>query len=159
MKALYPGSFDPVTFGHLDIIKRAARLADELVVGVLKNSQKNPIFEIEERIEHLKYLTKDIGNITVSAFSGLTSDFFIEIEADCVIRGLRTNSDFESEFQMAMINHNLTDKFETVFLPTDSKNMYISSTVVKEVISYNGDISSMVPKYIKDILCKRFWKE
>lgn len=147
-KAIYPGSFDPTTFGHLDIISRSAKLADELVVGVLVNQAKAPMFTIEERVQMLEYLTKEYGNVTVVAFEGLLVDFARRENADRIIRGLRAVTDFEYELQMAQTNHILEDGIDTIFLTTRLEYSYLSSSIVKEVALLGGDISQFVPPYV-----------
>ena len=130
--AIYPGSFDPVTRGHLDIIKRAAKINDKLIVAVLINSAKDPLFTIEERVELLKECCKDIPNVTVESFDGLTVDFAKKKHASVMVRGLRAVTDFENEIQLAQTNHALMPGIETMFLATSIKWSYLSSTIVKE---------------------------
>ena len=149
-KAVYPGSFDPVTNGHLDIIMRGAKLADELVVAVLNNSAKKSLFTIDERVEMLKELTCHIPNIKVMSFSGLTVDFADSIGCDVILRGVRAVSDFEYELQLAQTNHEEREHIETVFLMTSLQYSYLSSTVVREFAAYGGDISKFVPDCIAD---------
>ena len=144
-KAIYPGSFDPVTFGHMDIITRSAKIVDELVVGVLNNSAKNSLFSLEERVSMIKEMTKDIPNVKVASFDGLLVDYMNEIGATIIIRGLRAVTDFEYELQIAQANHVQNEEIETIFLTTDLKYSYLSSTIVKEFASYGGDISKFVP--------------
>jgi len=157
IKAIYPGSFDPVTNGHLDIIKRAAKLTDKLVVAVLENpNKKNSLFTVEERIEHLKLVTKDIENVEIHSFSGLLIDFAKKENAQIVIRGLRAVTDFENEFQMALTNRSLYPAVETMFIPTSVEYLYLSSSTVKEVAMFGGDIGTMVPCEIKDTVIERF---
>ncbi|MCD8232409.1 MAG: pantetheine-phosphate adenylyltransferase [Clostridiales bacterium] len=147
-KAIYPGSFDPPTFGHLDIIERSARMVDELNVAVLKNNAKNPLFSAEERVSMIKELTSHLLNVTVSAFDGLTADYAAGTGANIVVRGLRAVTDFEYELQIAQTNHAINDNIDTIFLTTNLKYSYLSSTIVKEVASYGGDISKFVPEQI-----------
>lgn len=144
-RAVYPGSFDPVTLGHLDIICRSAKLVDELIVGVLQNNKKNPLFSIEERVKILKEVTKDIGNVRVESFSGLSIDFVKKCEAQFIVRGLRAITDFEYELQMAQTNRILSPGVDTIFLTTNLEYAYLSSSTVKEVAYYGGDISKFVP--------------
>ena len=146
--ALYPGSFDPVTFGHLDIIHRSAGVFDELVVGVLNNRQKNALFSINERVNMIKDLTKDIPNLRVESFDGLMVDYAREIHATAVIRGLRAVTDFEYELHIAQSNKIQYPELETIFLTTDIHYSYLSSTIVREFASYGGDISHFVPASI-----------
>lgn len=147
-RAVYPGSFDPVTLGHLDIIGRAARLVDELIVGVLVNSAKTPLFSVEERVSMLAEVTKDIPNVRVEAFSGLSVDFAKECSARMIVRGLRAITDFEYELQMAQTNRIMAEDIDTLFLTTNLKYAYLSSTTVKEVAFYGGDISHFVPETV-----------
>lgn len=143
--AVYPGSFDPVTNGHLDIIKRASKLYDKVIVGVLDNSNKNPIFTANERKEMIDLAIKDMDNVSCDAFSGLLVDFAKQNNASVIIKGLRTVADFEYEFQIALLNKALNPEYETVFMMTDSKFSYISSSVVKEVAKYQGELEDFVP--------------
>ena len=147
-RAVYPGSFDPVTLGHLDIIGRAARLVDELIVGVLVNSAKTPLFSVEERVSMLAEVTKDIPNVRVEAFYGLYVDFAKECSARMIVRGLRAITDFEYELQMAQTNRIMAEDIDTLFLTTNLKYAYLSSTTVKEVAFYGGDISHFVPEQV-----------
>lgn len=140
-----PGSFDPVTLGHLDIIERGSRIVDKLVVGVLENSTKQPMFTVEQRIDLLKEATKHLPNVQVLPFSGLLVDFLREQQATEVIRGLRAVSDFEYELQLAQANRSLYPQMETVFLATNVSYSYISSTIVKDVLKHGGDVSHFVP--------------
>ncbi len=142
--AIYPGSFDPVTRGHLDVIRRASRVVDKLIIGVLKNSSKVSWFSAQERIELIKKVTTDIPNVEVMAFDGLTVDFCREQGASFIIRGLRAITDFEYELQLAQINHKLNAEVDTIFFTTSVEYSYVSSSIVKEVAMYNGDISSFV---------------
>lgn len=150
IRAIYPGSFDPVTFGHLDIIKRSAKLADELIVGVLNNNAKSPLFSVEERVKILEGVIKDLPNVRVVPFEGLLVDFAKKMDATMIVRGLRAITDFEYELQMAQTNQKLSYDLETVFLTTSLQYSYLSSTIVKEVASYGGDISQFVPETIID---------
>ena len=144
-KAIYPGSFDPVTNGHVDMIERASKIVDELVVGVLNNSAKNSLFSLDERVSMLKEITKDMPNVTVASFDGLLVDFMEKIDATIIVRGLRAVTDFEYELQIAQSNHRVNPKIDTVFLTTNVKYSYLSSTIVKVYASYGGDISHFVP--------------
>ncbi len=155
-KAVYPGSFDPITFGHLDIIKRSAKMVDELVVGVLHNSAKNSLFSLEERVNMIKEMTKDIPNVKVESFDGLLVDYMRRIGANIIIRGLRAVTDFEYELQLAQINHVQNEEIETLFLITNLKYSYLSSTIVKEIASYGGDISKFVPKQLMDCIYEKY---
>lgn len=147
--AIYPGSFDPPTNGHLDIIKRATNLVDNLIVAVLNNPSKNPMFSTEEKIEMLEELTKDMENITVVSFSGLLVDFCEEMHCNIVLRGLRAMTDFEYEFQIALTNRTLNKNIETLFIPTDVLNVWLSSSIVKEIARFGGKYEEMVPKFVK----------
>ena len=149
LRAIYPGSFDPVTYGHLDIIERSSKLVDELIVGVLNNNAKTPLFSVEERVKMLEEVTKDIENVKVVPFEGLLIDFAEKMDAGMVVRGLRAITDFENELKMAQTNHKLSPKVETVFLTTSLEYAYLSSTVVKEVAAFGGDISQFVPGIVE----------
>ena len=149
-RAIYPGSFDPLTFGHLDIIERSSRLVDELVVAVLINSAKNSLFSINERVSMIKEAICDIPNVSVESFDGLTVDFAQEREANMIVRGLRAVTDFEYELQIAQTNHIMNTEVDTIFLTTSLQYSYLSSTIVKEVASYGGDISKFVPAFIAE---------
>ena len=155
MRAIYPRSFDPVTLGHLDIIERSARLVDELIVGVLINHAKSPLFTVDERVQMLQEVTKEIGNVRVEAFSGLSVDFLKRCDAKIMIRGLRAITDFEYELQMAQTNRVLAPDIDTLFLTTNLEYAYLSSTTVKEVAVYGGDISHFVPEIVVDRVNKR----
>ena len=144
-RAVYPGSFDPVTKGHLDIIERAATIVDELVVGVLNNNVKTPLFSVEERVNMLIDVTRHIPNVRVEAFSGLSVEFVKKCNASFIVRGLRAVTDFEYELQMAQTNRSIDREVDTLFLTTALNYAYISSTILKEVASYGGDISGFVP--------------
>lgn len=145
-RAVYPGSFDPITFGHLDIIERSAKIVDELIVGVLNNSAKNSLFSIDERVKMIESKTKHLPNVKVVSFNGLLVDFMEQIEATIIIRGLRAVTDFEYELQIAQGNHVQKPNIETVFLTSSLQYSYLSSTIVKEFASYGGDISKFVPE-------------
>ena len=153
--AVYPGSFDPVTKGHLDIIKRAARMFDKLIVGVLINSAKTPLFTIEERVELLRECCKDIPNVEVQSFEGLTVNFAKANHATVMVRGLRAVTDFENEIQLAQTNHALLPGIETVFLATSIKWRYLSSTVVREAAHYGHDVSKFVTPNVEAALLKK----
>ena len=155
-KAIYPGSFDPITFGHLDIIERSSKIVDELVIGVLNNSAKNSLFSLEERVSMIEEMTKDLPNVTVSSFNGLLVDYMREIGATINIRGLRAVTDFEYEVQIAQTNHVQNPDMETIFLTTNLKYSYLSSTIVKEFASYGGDISKFVPEPIIEKIYKKY---
>ena len=147
-RAIYPGSFDPATYGHLDIIKRAAALFDEVIVGVLNNSVKSPMFSVEERVNILENITGDIPNVKIQSFGGLSVNFAKSCEAKVIIRGLRAITDFEYELQMAQTNRILSTDVDTMFLTTSLQYAYLSSTTVKEAASFGADISKFVPEYV-----------
>ena len=153
--AICPGSFDPVTMGHLDIISRASGLFDKVIVAVLCNMDKNPSFSVQERIELLKEVTARYPNVEVDSFSGLLVDYAKEKGAVAVVKGLRAVSDFEYEFQMSMINKKLYPQLETVYLNTSQDYMYLSSSVVKQIASFGGDIDMFVPATIRDKIVDR----
>ena len=152
LKGIYPGSFDPVTYGHLDVIERSSKLVDELIVGVLNNKAKSPLFSAEERVRMLNEVTKDMPNVMVVPFEGLLVDFARKMDAGLVIRGLRAITDFEYELQMAQTNHKRQPDVETVFLTTSLDYSYLSSTTVKEVAAFGGDISQFVPGIVADLI-------
>ena len=154
-KAVYPGSFDPVTYGHLDIISRAARSFDQVVVGVMSNSKKTPLFSKEERVNILEKVTEDLPNVSVRAFDGFSVDLARECGASVIVRGLRAITDFEYELQMAQINRILAHDVDTVFLTTSLEYAYLSSSSVKEVASLNGDISKFVPELVAKAVCRK----
>ena len=154
-RAVYPGSFDPVTLGHLDIIERSASLVDELIVGVLVNHSKTPLFSLQERVNMLMSLTRNIPNVRVESFSGLSVDFVKECGARFIVRGLRAVTDFEYELQMAQTNRIMAPGIDTIFLTTSLEYAYLSSTIVKEVAAYNGDISRFVPPELISIIQER----
>ena len=153
--AICPGSFDPVTVGHLDIIKRASKLFDHVIVAVLVNLEKKPWFTIDERTDFLRKATADIDNVEIMSFSGLLADFAAEKKASAIVKGLRAVSDFEYEFQMALTNRKLDSNLETVFLTTSADNMYLSSSIVKQVGLLGGDISPFVPRCVHDEILLR----
>ena len=155
-RAIYPGSFDPVTYGHLDIIRRAAEIFEELTVSVLNNTQKTPLFSVEERVTILKEATKDIPNVKVESFSGLLVDY-AKAKDVVVIRGLRAITDFEYELQNAQTNALLSKgALDTVFLTTKLEYAYLSSSTVKEIASFHGDISMSVPDFVAERVYKKF---
>ena len=156
--AIYPGSFDPVTYGHIDIIKRAADIFDSLTVSVLNNKVKTPLFSVEERVNILKEVTKDIPNVSVDFYEGLLVDYCVENNAGVIIRGLRAITDFEYELQLAQTNRKLGESVDTVFLTTSLEYAYLSSSTVKEVASFGGDISKFVPDEIAKMVYARYGK-
>ena len=153
--AVYPGSFDPITKGHLDIIKRGSKLFDKLIVAVLNNSQKKCMFTFEERVEMLKEITSEMENVEIDAFSGLLIDYCKKKRVNAIVRGLRAISDFEYELQMAQMNRQLNSETETIFLTTSTKYSFLSSTLVKEVAGLKGDISEFVPSIVLRELNKK----
>lgn len=154
--AVCPGSFDPVTYGHLDIIKRGANVFDEVHVCVLNNSSKNPLFTVEERCELLRQVTADIPNVKVESFKGLLVDYAKEKKANVILRGLRAVSDFEYEMQITSMNRILEENIETFFMMTNNQYSFLSSSIVKEVAKYGGDISELVPKAVQEALIEKF---
>ena len=158
LRAVYPGSFDPVTYGHLDIIRRSRSLADELIVGVLNNKAKTPLFSVEERVKMLEEMTKNMPGVKIVHFEGLLIDFAKEMSAGIVVRGLRAVTDFEDDLQMAQTNNKLSPELETVFLTTSLEYSYLSSTIVKEVAAFGGDISQFVPGTIERRIQEKIMK-
>ncbi len=152
MVVVYPGSFDPVTYGHLDIIKRCSNKFDKVIVTVLNNPSKKPMFTVEERMNILKNVTKDYENVEVDSFSGLLVEYLEKKHLSVIVKGLRAISDFEYEFQMALMNNLLDKNIETFFLMTSSKYSFLSSSLVKEVIKFGGDISQLVPQIVEDAI-------
>ncbi len=150
LRAIYPGSFDPVTNGHIDIIKRAAAISDELIVGVLQNKAKSPLFSVEERVIILREVTKNLKNVKIIPFEGLLIDFAAQMDAKVIVRGLRAITDFEYELQMSQTNRKLNADIETLFLTTSLEYSFLSSTTVKEVASFGGDISQFVPDFVAE---------
>ncbi len=156
-RAVYPGSFDPVTYGHLDVIKRASEVFDILVVSVLNNKVKTPLFSVEERVKILKEATKDIPNVQVDSFSGLLIDYAAEKDIHVAVRGLRAITDFEYELQIAQTNRKLSNgKLDTIFLTTSLEYAYLSSSSVKEIAYFDGDISQCVPDFVAELIYKKF---
>ena len=147
-RAIYPGSFDPLTFGHLDMIERSSKIVDELYVSVLRNSAKNPLFSTDERVSMIEEMTSHLPNVKVTAFDGLLVDYAGKIGANIIVRGLRAVTDFEYELQISQTNRIVNPDIDTIFLTTSLQYAYLSSTIVKEVASYNGDISKFVPEAI-----------
>ena len=145
VKALYPGTFDPPTNGHVDLILRGAKLFEHLTVGILNNPVKNPLFTVEERVEMLRESTSSLGNVSVATFDGLMVDFARKLGATAVLRGIRAISDYEHEFQMALMNRRLAPEIETVFLQPAGRYSFISSRMLKEVFSFGGDVTGLVP--------------
>lgn len=157
--AIYPGSFDPPTNGHLDLVKRASLLFDKVVVGVLKNSSKTPLFSVDERVNMFRRAVEDLENVEVCAFSGLTVDFAKQCGAKAIVRGLRAVTDYEYELQLAQTNRVLNHDIDSVFLTTSLEYAYLSSTIVKEVASYGQDITRFVPDCVAEAVLEKFRKQ
>jgi pantetheine-phosphate adenylyltransferase len=149
VKAIYPGSFDPLTNGHLDLIERGSKIFDELVVAVLKNSEKSPLFTVEERVDMLKSTTKQYSNVTIDTFDGLLVDYVSRQKARVVLRGIRAISDYEYELQMALMNRKLAPQIETVFMMPADTYSYLSSRLVKEVFQLGGSVRALVPETVE----------
>ena len=156
--AVYPGSFDPVTLGHYDIIVRTSEIMDRVIIGVLNNQAKKPLFTVEERVEMLKSVTCQLPNVEIQCFDGLTIDFARKNHAQVMIRGLRAVTDFEYELQIAQTNHEVYNDIETIFLTTRLEYAYISSTIVKEFASHGGDISHFVPEPVIERIYAKYRK-
>jgi len=156
IKAIYPGSFDPVTYGHLDIIRRASKVVDELIIGVLVNKTKKPLFTMDERLELLRETTKEFSNVRVETFEGLTIDFARKNDAKLIIRGLRAVTDFESEMQIAQTNHSIEPEVDTMFFTTSLEYAFLSSTIAKEVAYYGSDVSKLVPPVVAEAFRNKF---
>lgn len=158
--AIYPGSFDPVTFGHLDVIRRAASMFDELTVSVLNNTQKTPLFSVEERVRILEEATKEMPNVKVDSFSGLLINYAREKDVHIAIRGLRAITDFEYELQIAQTNRKLSNgELDTIFLTTSLEYAYLSSSSVKEIAEFHGDISQCVPDFVAKLVYEKYGHE
>jgi pantetheine-phosphate adenylyltransferase len=155
MIAIYPGSFDPLTLGHLDIIKRSARMFDTLIVGVLQNHNKTPMFTTKERVDMIEIVTQDIPNVKVKAFDGMLVDFARDMGANTIVRGLRAITDFEYELQMSQTNRILNPQVDTVFFTTSLEYAYLSSSTVKEVAHFGGDYSAFVPEVVREKMCEK----
>ncbi len=154
--AVYPGSFDPITYGHLDIIERGKKVFDKIIVAVLVNSSKDPLFSVEERTEMIREATRHLSNVEVDSFNGLLVDYLKKRNPHAILRGLRAISDFEYELQIASINRKLNDKVETFFLMTSNEHSFISSSMVKEVARYGADVKDLVPGTVEKALRKKF---
>ena len=150
--AIYPGSFDPIHNGHLDVIERASKLCEKVIVAVAVNREKSGLFSREERVELIKKATSHIAEVTVESFEGLLVDFFQKQKADAVVRGIRAVSDFEYEFQMALMNRSLDEELETIFMMPCQENIYLSSRIVKEVAHLGGEVDSYVPPVVEEAL-------
>lgn len=154
--ALYPGSFDPVTHGHLNILQRGVLAFDRVIVGVAHNVRKKPLFTPKERVDMLKHAIGDDPRVEVVTFRGLLIDYATECQAEVILRGLRAVSDFEYEFQMAHMNRRLVPEIDTVFMMTGEEHFYVSSNLVREVARFGGDVSAFVPEHVKDMLWRKF---
>jgi len=157
--AIYPGTFDPVTFGHIDVLERAAKIFDKVIISVAKSSSKDALFSIKERTELIKKVTVKLKNVEIDVFEGLLVKYAVKKNAGVIIRGLRAISDFEFEFQMALTNRKISPEIETIFLMPNEKYSYISSTLVKEIGAYGGNLSSFVPKIVSEKLKEKFKKK
>ncbi len=155
-RAVYPGTFDPVTYGHLDVIKRGSKIFDELVVAVGHNPLKDPLFTINERMDMISKNTKNISNIKVDSFEGMLTDYMKEMQTNVILRGIRTVSDFEYEFQRALANRVLKTDIETVFIMTSQEYSFLNSSLIKEAVSLGGDISKFVPSDVEKLLQQKF---
>jgi len=157
-RAIYPGSFDPITNGHLDVVERARKLFDEVIVAVAHNDEKQPLFSLEERLNLLRQTVGKSDNVRIAQFDGLLVEFAVREKANAVIRGLRAVSDFEFEFQMALMNRKLKDTVETIFLMPKEEYTYLSSRLVKEIARLGGDVSKFVPAVVMSLLAEKFRK-
>ena len=153
--AIYPGSFDPIHNGHLDVIERASKLWDRVIVAVAVNHEKQGLFTMEERVGLIKKASRHLPDVEVTSFEGLLVDYVLEVRANAVLRGLRAVSDFEYEFQMALMNRSLDESLETVFLMPSQENIYLSSRIVKEVANFGGDITKFVPAVVNDAVAEK----
>lgn len=159
LRAIYPGSFDPVTFGHLDVIERSAKMVDELIIGVLINRLKTPLFSADERVNMLREVTAHIPHVHVESFEGFTVEFAKKKQAKIVVRGLRATTDFEYELQISQTNRIINSDIDTVFFTTSLEYAYLSSSIVKEVAMFGGDISKFVPPGVVDLVYKKTGEE
>lgn len=153
--AVYPGSFDPITYGHLDIIRRASEVFDKVIVGVLRNQTKTPLFNFDERVEMIREVVKDFPNVEVVSFHGLLIEFTKKMNADVIVRGIRAVSDFEYELMMAQTNKQLNPDVETMFFATSAKYSFLSSSTVRELAMFDGDIEPFVPAYVREKICEK----
>ena len=154
-KAVYPGSFDPVTYGHLDVIARGAKTFDELIVSIAGAAGKHPLFTVDERVAMVRELVKSYGNVTVDSFDGLAIDHVRDNDANIILRGIRTVSDFEYEFQMALTNRTMDSEIETVFVMSDEKYSFLRSSLIKEIAALGGNLGGMVPPLVEEALRKK----
>jgi pantetheine-phosphate adenylyltransferase len=157
-RAIYPGSFDPVTNGHMDILERAAKLFDEVIVAVATNPSKTPLFSVEERVEMLKVASRHLPNVSVESFNGLLVPYASSKGAQVIVKGLRALSDFEFEFEMALMNRRLDEGIETIFLMTNAEYSYLSSSIIKEVAGFGGSVRGLVPDVVEEALKRKFSK-
>jgi pantetheine-phosphate adenylyltransferase len=155
-KAVYPGTFDPVTYGHLDVIKRGSKIFDELIVSVGHNPMKQPLFTVTERMDMISKNTREIQNVNVDCFEGMLTDYMKELQTNVILRGIRTLSDFDYEFQRALTNRVLKADVETVFIMTSQEYSYLNSSLIKEAVSLGGDISMFVPSDVEKLLQQKF---
>lgn len=153
--AIYPGSFDPITNGHFDLIGRSSRIFDRLTVALLTNAEKQPLFNVEERLEMLREVTRDMKNVSVDTFSGLLVDYAVQKEARAIVRGIRAFSDYEYELQMALMNRKLEPRLETIFLMPAESNAYVSSRLVKEIFRHGGSVKELVPAVVEERLRRK----
>jgi len=159
VSAMYPGTFDPITLGHEDLVRRACRLFDKVVIAIAANPGKEPMFTLAERVALAEAVLKEFDNVEISGYEGLTVDFALQYDLQVIVRGLRAISDFEYEFQLANMNRHLTDEVETAFLTPTEKYTYISSTLVREIASMGGDISEFVSPAVRDALLERLGRK
>ena len=157
--AVYPGSFDPVTFGHLDIIKRASNVFDQLIVAVLNNTSKNPLFSVEERIILLREVTKDLPNVEIDGFKDLLIHYMRSKQANVIVRAIRSVSDYEFELQLATMNRKLGDHVETLFMTSSPEYSYLSSSIVREIAKFHGPVTELVPPVVEQALADKFKKD
>ena len=153
--AIYPGSFDPITNGHFDLIERSSRIFDRLIVAVLRNAEKEPLFSVDERVEMLQEVTRNLKNVSVDTFSGLLVDYAVQKEARVIVRGIRAFSDYEYEIQMALMNRKLQPKLETMFLMPAESYAYVSSRLVKEISVRGGSVKDLVPALVEERLSNK----
>lgn len=160
IRAVYPGSFDPMTLGHMDVIKRASKMFDELIVSVLNNKEKSPLFSVEERVNIIREAVRDLPNVQVDSFSGLLSHYAASRDIHVAVRGLRAVTDFEYELQLAQTNRQLSkEALDTVFLTTSLEYAYLSSSGVKEIAYFGGDVRPCVPDFVADLLYEKFQRK
>lgn len=155
MIAVYPGSFDPITYGHIDIIERSSKKFEKIIVSVLNNPAKKPMFSVNERVKFIEEATKHLDNVIVDSFSGLLIDYVKQNDISIIVKGLRSTTDFEYELQMALTNKCLDQNIETVFLMTSSNYIYLSSSLVKDVVKFNGDVSKFVPPVVREAVIRK----